>query len=60
MLGKEVSVLVNEYRKADFYSVEFDGSNLASGVYFYRIYSEGILNGKNEKFSGTLKLILVK
>jgi hypothetical protein len=60
MLGKEISVLVNEYRKADFYSVEFDGSNLASGVYFYRIYSEGILNGKNEKFSGTMKLILVK
>lgn len=60
MLGKEVSVLLNEFKKADFYSVEFDGSGLASGVYFYRIFTEGILNGKNEKFTGTMKLILVK
>jgi hypothetical protein len=60
MLGKEVSILADEFKKADFYSVEFDGSNLASGVYFYRIFADGILNGKNERYSGTMKLILVR
>lgn len=37
MLGREVSVLVNERRNAGVYEVKFDGSNLASGVYFYRL-----------------------
>ena len=37
ILGKEVKTLVNEIKPAGTYSVLFDGSNLASGVYFYRI-----------------------
>jgi hypothetical protein len=37
MLGREVSVLVNERREAGVYEVKFDGSTLASGVYFYRL-----------------------
>jgi len=37
ILGREVAVLVNERRNAGVYEVKFDGSNLASGVYFYRI-----------------------
>ena len=37
MLGREVSVLVNDRRNAGVYEVKFDGSNLASGVYFYRL-----------------------
>ncbi len=56
ILGKEVFNLVDEYKAADFYSVEFDGSNLASGMYFYRIVAEG--GGKN--FTKTLKMVLVK
>lgn len=35
--GKEVATLVNEKQSAGSYDVEFDGSFLASGVYFYRI-----------------------
>ena len=35
--GCEVSVLVNERRNAGVYEVKFDGSNPASGVYFYRL-----------------------
>jgi len=37
MLGREVSVLVNERKEARAHEVKFDGSNLASGVYFYRL-----------------------
>jgi hypothetical protein len=37
MLGREVSVLVNERRGAGVHEVKFDGANLASSVYFYRL-----------------------
>jgi 5'-nucleotidase len=37
MLGREVSLLVNEPQSAGAYQVRFDGSGLASGVYLYRI-----------------------
>jgi N-acetylneuraminic acid mutarotase len=37
MLGREVSVLVNERKEAGVHEVKFDGTSLASGVYFYRI-----------------------
>ena len=37
VLGKEVATLVNETKVAGTYSVNFDGTNLSSGVYFYRI-----------------------
>lgn len=56
ILGKEVMTLIDENRKADYYTIEFDGSNIATGVYFYRIYAEG----EGQKFTKTLKMILVK
>ena len=34
-LGQEIQTLVNEYQKADWYSVYFNADGLASGVYFY-------------------------
>ena len=37
ILGREVSVLVNERRNAGYHEVRFDGSGLSSGVYFYRM-----------------------
>ena len=36
IVGREVSVLVNERRDAGVYEVKFDGRDLSSGVYFYR------------------------
>ena len=39
ILGKEVKTLVNEIKQPGIYQVEFDGSNLASGAYFYRLES---------------------
>jgi hypothetical protein len=37
MLGQEVKTLVNRFMPAGQYSVNFDGSGLSSGVYYYRI-----------------------
>jgi len=37
LMGREVSVLVNQRRDAGVHQVRFDGSNFASGVYFYRL-----------------------
>ena len=37
ILGKEIRSLVNEVQKAGSYKIEFDGSKLGSGVYFYRL-----------------------
>jgi len=56
ILGREVMTLINETREADYYTIEFNGSNLASGVYFYRIYAEG----EGLKFTKTLKMLIVK
>ncbi|NOS85662.1 MAG: T9SS type A sorting domain-containing protein [Ignavibacteria bacterium] len=56
ILGKEVYNIIDETKEAGYYSAQFDGSNLASGVYFYRIVAES----ETQKFSKTLKMILVK
>jgi hypothetical protein len=38
-LGQEVAILVdNIFKKAGSYEVVFDGSNLPSGIYFYKLY----------------------
>jgi hypothetical protein len=39
MLGREVAVLVKERKAPGTYEVKFDGSNLASGVYYLRLQS---------------------
>ncbi len=52
LLGREVAVLVNEKKNAGSYSVQFHGSGLQSGVYFYRL-SVG-------PFTETKKLVLLK
>jgi acetyl esterase/lipase len=46
MLGREVSVLVNERRDAGVHEVKCDGSNLASGVYFYRLQAGDFVSTK--------------
>jgi hypothetical protein len=39
ILGREITALVNEVKTPGYYVVDFDASNLGSGVYFYKIVS---------------------
>jgi hypothetical protein len=52
ILGNEVSTLVDGMMPVGDYSVEFDGSNLASGIYFYQLQSKEV--------TFTKKMILMK
>ncbi len=52
LLGREVKTLVNEFTQAGQYEVKFDGSNLASGTYFFKIEAGD--------FTDVKKMILVK
>jgi hypothetical protein len=56
-LGKEVSSLVGNTLSTGTYEVNFNASNLSSGIYYYKINFTNI-EGKN--FSDTKKLMLVK
>jgi hypothetical protein len=52
MLGHLVKELVNEYKNAGSYELKFDGSGLASGIYYYRIIAGG--------YSETRKMMFLK
>lgn len=52
MLGNEVGEYVNGFQKAGIYTVVFDGANLSSGIYYYKLETQG--------FSETKKMMLVK
>ncbi len=51
-LGKVVKTLVNENKPAGYYNVEFDGNDLPSGIYFYRLEAG--------EFTLTKRMILLK
>lgn len=52
ILGSEVATLVNKTKEAGYYSVEFNASNLPSGVYIYTLQING--------YSASRKMLLVK
>ncbi|MBK7157093.1 MAG: T9SS type A sorting domain-containing protein [Ignavibacteria bacterium] len=52
ILGSEVASLVSEVKQAGRYEVEFNGSNLGSGVYYYRLQAGD--------FSETKRMLLLK
>ncbi|MBK8552633.1 MAG: T9SS type A sorting domain-containing protein [Ignavibacteria bacterium] len=52
VLGREVASLVNENQNAGSYSVNFNGANLSSGMYFYKLESG--------EFVETKKMLLIK
>ncbi len=60
MLGQEVATLVNEYKTSGRYNVNFNGSNLASGVYIYQLKVNSNKGNSSTDYSATKKLILLK
>jgi hypothetical protein len=52
ILGREVGVLVDDVVQPGNYQVQFDGSRLSSGVYFYRLQAG--------KFANTKRLLLLR
>lgn len=52
VLGSEIAELVNEMEEAGYHSVEFNASNLPSGVYIYTMQVNG--------FSSSNKMLLLK
>ena len=52
VLGNKVATLVNEEKPAGNYGLQFDATDLPSGIYFYRLEAKG--------FSQTKKMILMK
>ncbi|MCB0727995.1 MAG: T9SS type A sorting domain-containing protein [Ignavibacteriae bacterium] len=52
ILGNEITTLIDQIQNAGSYSVEFDGSNYVSGLYYYKLESGN--------FIGVKKMILVK
>ena len=52
IFGKEIENYVDGFLQKGSYSVEFDGTNLASGIYFYTL--------KTDNFSDRKKMILLK
>ncbi len=58
VLGNEIAVLVNEQQQPGTYEVNFNASNLASGVYFYRLTIIG--SNQNKNLTQTKKLLFLK
>ena len=52
VLGRVVTTLVNDVRTAGNYSVNFDASQLSSGIYYYQL--------RSGKFVETKKMVLMK
>ncbi len=52
ILGIDIKTLINQEQSPGNYSVAFDGSNLPSGIYFYKL--------KTKNLSSTKKMILMK
>lgn len=52
ILGNEIATLVNEQKEPGFYEIQWDASELSSGIYFYTL--------KAGNFTSTKKLILMK
>jgi hypothetical protein len=52
VLGQEVTTLINRDMEAGSHSIEWDASNVSSGVYFYRINADS--------FNQTKKMMLLK
>jgi glucose/arabinose dehydrogenase len=59
-LGQQVAMLVNKEQGAGYHEERFDGSSLASGVYFYRLQAVDPSTGSGSSFVAMKKLLLLR
>jgi hypothetical protein len=59
LLGREIKTLVNEFKNAGSYLVSFNGSEFASGIYFYRIQVVDP-TGRTGSFVQVKRMVLIK
>ena len=59
ILGEEIKILLNEEKDAGYYSIDFNGNDLSSGVYFYRIQAVPS-SSSGQVFIDTKKMLLLK
>ena len=52
LMGEEIKTLVEGYREAGLYRINFNADDLASGMYLYRLNTNG--------FTETKKMLLIK
>ncbi len=60
ILGEEVSTLVSDRLSTGSYSYEWDASNLASGVYLYRLQAGDPSQGAGQSYVETRKMVLMR
>ena len=65
LLGQRIRTLIDGDKSAGRYSVNWDGRTVsgdvtASGLYFYRIEAHHQKDGKNELFTDTKKMLLLR
>jgi hypothetical protein len=60
ILGEQVELLVNETKTAGKYEAVWNSSNLASGIYFYRIQAVDPESSSGQGFVETKKMVLMK
>jgi len=59
VLGNEVATLVNGEKEAGYHSIDFNGSDLPSGVYFYQLRTD-LSSISGQVFIDTKKMLLLK
>jgi hypothetical protein len=52
LLGNDVATLVDEYRPAGNYKIEWDATGLSSGIYFYKLQAGSFIE--------TMKMVLLR
>jgi photosystem II stability/assembly factor-like uncharacterized protein/C1A family cysteine protease len=51
-IGQRITTLLNSHKTAGYHRIDFDGSNLPSGIYYYKL--------QTDKFQASRKMMLVK
>ena len=59
-LGEEVADLFDGYKTAGYHQVEFNATELTSGVYFYQLIAFDPSTGSGQGFCETKKMVLIK